>query len=171
MARVVYYKFKSSRDYHSIPIDAPFISVSACKAQIFASKRYSIGKDFDLLISHAQTDEQYADGSSLIPANSSLLIRRVPGNPQLPIVIGEEKEKPNIKNNPSSVVNDPQEEEEEKGFDFNDFGLDFNSIPKNSTANPSNAHCKEDKTDDGFKFLAVKRVWKDPNPTTRLCLP
>ncbi|XVF18344.1 hypothetical protein REPUB_Repub11eG0013600 [Reevesia pubescens] len=163
MAPVVYYKFKSSRDYHSIPIDAPFISVSAFKAQIFASKLYGTGKDFDLLISHAQTDEEYADGSSLIPANSSLLVRRVPGKPQLPIVIAEEKEKQNIENNPSSVVmNGPQEEE--KGFDFHDFGLDFNSIPKNSTVNPRNTHCKEDKTDDRFKFLAVKEFGKTKIP-------
>ncbi|XVF18338.1 hypothetical protein REPUB_Repub11eG0013000 [Reevesia pubescens] len=165
MAPVVYYKFKSSRDYHSIPIDAPFISVSAFKAQIFASKRYGTGKDFDLLISHAQTDEEYADGSSLIPANSSLLIRRVPGKPQLPIVISEEKEKPNIKNNPSSVLNDlHEEEEEEKGFHSHDFGLDFNSIPKNSIVNPSNTHCKGDKTNGGFKFLAVKGFGKTKIP-------
>ncbi|XWS10790.1 hypothetical protein CRYUN_Cryun38cG0027800 [Craigia yunnanensis] len=145
---LVYYKFKSSKDFHSIPIDGRFLSVSDFKAEIFASKIYGKGNDFDLLISDAKTDEPYADGSYLIPAYSSLLIRRVPGISPLPIVIGEEKLK--IEPNPSSVVKDSQEE---GGFDFHDFGLDFNSIPENSTVNPSNTHCKEEKIDDGFKLL------------------
>ncbi|XWS10231.1 hypothetical protein CRYUN_Cryun39dG0057600 [Craigia yunnanensis] len=156
---VVYYKFKSSKDFRSIPINGHFLSVSDFKDEIFASKFYGHGKDFDLLISDAQTDQQYADGSSLIPAYSSLLIRRVPGIPRLPIVIGEEK--PKIENNPLSVVKDPQKEED---FDFHDFGLDFSSIPKKSTVNPSNTHCKEDKIDDGFKFLPVKGFGKGQLP-------
>ncbi|XP_022751608.1 E3 ubiquitin ligase PARAQUAT TOLERANCE 3-like [Durio zibethinus] len=155
----VYYKFKSSKDFHSIPIDGPFISVSAFKDKIFASKRYGNGNDFDLLISDVQTDQQYNDGSILIAANSSLLIRRTPGIPQLPIVIGGEK--PKTEKNPSSVVKDLQEEE---GFDSHDFGLDFNSIPKNSTLNPSNIHCKEEKIDYGFRFLPVKGFGKGQIP-------
>ena len=155
---VVYYKFKSSKDFRSIPIDGHFLSVSDFKDEIFASKFYGYGKDFDLLISDARTDQQYADGSSLIHAYSSLSIRRIPGIPPLPIVIGDEK--PKIENNPSPDVKDPQKE----GFDFHDFGLDFNSIPKNSTVNPSNTHCKEDKIDYGFKFLPVKGFGKGQVP-------
>ncbi|XP_007022151.2 PREDICTED: uncharacterized RING finger protein P8B7.15c [Theobroma cacao] len=147
---VVYYKFKSSKDFHSIPVDGPFISVSEFKSRIFASKRYGNGKDFDLLITNAKTDEQYADDSILIPTQTSLLIRRIPGVPVSPIVIGEEK--PKIEKNPSSVVKDPHEEGR---FDCHDFGPDSHSILINSTANPSNTHCKEDKIYDGFKTLYV----------------
>ncbi|XVE52944.1 hypothetical protein DITRI_Ditri02bG0164800 [Diplodiscus trichospermus] len=149
---VVYYKYKSSKYFHSIPIEGPFLSVSDFKAQIFSSQLYGKGKDFDLLISDAKTDQQYADGPTLIPAYSYLLIRRVPGIPPLPIVIGEEK--PKIEGKPSSVVKDPQEVG--GGVDFHDFGLDFNSIPSKSEANSSNTHCKEDKSDSGFKVLPVK---------------
>lgn len=154
---VVYCKFKSSKDFHSIPVDGLFISVSDFKAEIFASKFYGHGKDFDLLISDAKTDQQYVDPSSLIPAYSSLLIRRVPGIRRSPIVVGEEK--PKIQNIPSSVVVKASVQEEE-GFDCHDFGVDFNSIAGNSTVNPSNTHCKEEKIDDGFKFLSVKGFGK-----------
>ncbi|XP_022717816.1 E3 ubiquitin ligase PARAQUAT TOLERANCE 3-like [Durio zibethinus] len=149
---VLYYKFKTS-------IDGPFISVSALKAQIFSSKRYGNGKDFDLLISDARTYEQFADGCSLIPANSSVLICRVP-KIEKPVIIGE-KEKPKIENIPSSVVRHSPEEE---GFDFYDFGLDFDSVPTKSTVNPSNSCCKEDKIDVVFKFLPVKGFGKRQIP-------
>jgi hypothetical protein len=53
----VYYKFKSARDYDSIPIEGQFISVANLKERIFESKHLGRGTDFDLMISNAQTDE------------------------------------------------------------------------------------------------------------------
>ncbi|KAK5833883.1 hypothetical protein PVK06_017749 [Gossypium arboreum] len=154
---VVYYKFKSSKDSHSLPIDGPFISLSDFKHQIFASERYGNGNDFDLLISDSKIDQKLANGSSLILTNSFLLIRRVPQPPGLPIAIGGE-EKPNIQcNSPSILV---KEELQEQGFDFDDFGLDFTSISNNSIAKPGDTHCKETKIDHGFKILSVKTLGK-----------
>ncbi|GMI74887.1 hypothetical protein like AT5G47430 [Hibiscus trionum] len=127
----VYYKFKSSKNFYTLPMNDRFISVHDFKADIFASGRYGKGKDFDLLISDAKTDQQFTDESSLIPAYSSVLIRRVPGLPSFPIVIGEEK--PKIEINPSSASEDLQE-----------------------TVNPGNMRCKEDKINGGFKILTEK---------------
>ncbi|GJM84622.1 hypothetical protein PR202_ga00309 [Eleusine coracana subsp. coracana] len=53
----VYYKFKSARDFDSIPIEGQFISVANLKERIFESKHLGRGTDFDLMISNAQTDE------------------------------------------------------------------------------------------------------------------
>lgn len=53
----VYYKFKSAKDYNSIPIDGHFISVFNLKEQIFESKQLGKGTDFDLIITNAQTNE------------------------------------------------------------------------------------------------------------------
>ncbi|XVF79279.1 hypothetical protein PTKIN_Ptkin14bG0208900 [Pterospermum kingtungense] len=150
----VFYGFKSSKDLHSIPIDGRFVSVSDFKAEIFASKFYGNGNDFDLLITDSKTDQHYTYASSLIPAYSSLLIRRVPGTHRSPILIA--KEKPKIQNNPSSPVVVKDSFHDEEGFDSHDFGPDFNSILENYTLNPSNTHCKEEKIDGWFKFLAVK---------------
>ncbi|MBA0566989.1 hypothetical protein Golob_011757 [Gossypium lobatum] len=165
---VVYYKFKSSKDSHSLPIDGPFISLSDFKHQIFASERYGSGNDFDLLISDAKTDQQLANGSSLILANSYLLIRRVPRPPGLRIVIGGE-ENPNIQTNSPSVV--VREELQEQGFDFDDFGLDFTSISNNSIAKPGDTHCKETKIDHGFKISSVKTMgkWRRIPPRSYVC--
>ncbi|TYJ39344.1 hypothetical protein E1A91_A04G063300v1 [Gossypium mustelinum] len=160
---VVYYKFKSSKDSHSLPIDGPFISLSDFKHQIFASERYGNGNDFDLLISDSKIDQKLANGSSLILTNSFLLIRRVPRPLGLPIAIGRE-EKPNIQcNSPSILV---KEQLQEQGFDFDDFGLDFTSISNNSIAKPGDTHCKETKIDHGFKILSVKTLgkWRKISP-------
>ncbi|PPR80553.1 hypothetical protein GOBAR_AA40160 [Gossypium barbadense] len=90
---VVYYKFKSSKDSHSLPIDGPFISLSDFKHQIFASKCY-VGQWL------------FFDPCKLLPFD-----RRVPRPPGLPIVIGGE-EKPNIQtNSPSVVVKEELEEQ------------------------------------------------------------
>ncbi|PNT69231.1 hypothetical protein BRADI_3g51617v3 [Brachypodium distachyon] len=87
----VYYKFKSARDYDSIPIEGQFISVINLKERIFESKHLGRGTDFDLMISNAQTDEEYADESIMIPKNTSVLIRRIPGRPRMPIVTEPEQ--------------------------------------------------------------------------------
>ena len=53
----VYYKFKSARDYDSIAMDGPFISVGTLKENLFESKQLGRGTDFDLVVSNAQTNE------------------------------------------------------------------------------------------------------------------
>jgi len=53
----VYYKFKSAKDYDSVPIEGHFISVANLKDKIFESKHLGRGTDFDLVISNAQTNE------------------------------------------------------------------------------------------------------------------
>ncbi|KAH7833051.1 hypothetical protein Vadar_002693 [Vaccinium darrowii] len=82
----VYYKFKSAKDYDSIAIDGHFISVANLKEKIFESKHLGRGTDFDLVVTNAQTNEEYLDEAMLIPKNTSVLIRRVPGRPRMPIV-------------------------------------------------------------------------------------
>ncbi|KNA19128.1 hypothetical protein SOVF_064550 isoform B [Spinacia oleracea] len=82
----VYYKFKSAKDYDSISIDGHFISVANLKERIFESKHLGRGTDFDLVVTNAQTNEEYLDEAMLIPKNTSVLIRRVPGRPRMPIV-------------------------------------------------------------------------------------
>ncbi|XP_062205016.1 E3 ubiquitin ligase PARAQUAT TOLERANCE 3-like isoform X2 [Phragmites australis] len=89
----VYYKFKSARDYDSIPMEGQFISVANLKERIFESKHLGRGTDFDLMISNAQTDEEYADDATMIPKNTSVLIRRIPGRPRKPIVTEPEETK------------------------------------------------------------------------------
>nr|CAB3494634.1 unnamed protein product [Digitaria exilis] len=67
----VYYKFKSARDFDSIPIEGQFISVANLKERIFESKHLGRGTDFDLMISNAQTDEE--DVVEVTPAASAFL--------------------------------------------------------------------------------------------------
>ncbi|KDP35221.1 hypothetical protein JCGZ_09380 [Jatropha curcas] len=79
----IYFKFISAKDYDAIAVDSPAISVSALKRKIFEFKYKSKnglcrGTDFDLAIINAQTNEQYLD-DMLIPKNTGVLIRRVPG--------------------------------------------------------------------------------------------
>ncbi|KHG16567.1 Uncharacterized protein F383_00045 [Gossypium arboreum] len=86
----VYYKFKSARDFDSISMDGPFISVGTLKEKIFESKHLGRGTDFDLVVTNAQTNEEYLDEAMLIPKNTSVLIRRVPGKPRMPIVAAQD---------------------------------------------------------------------------------
>ncbi|XP_078158012.1 E3 ubiquitin ligase PARAQUAT TOLERANCE 3-like isoform X2 [Carex rostrata] len=79
----VYFKFKSTKEFNSLPIVGQFISVGNLKERIFNLKHLGRGTDIDLIISNAQTNEEYTDEDVLIPRNASVLIRRVPGRPRM----------------------------------------------------------------------------------------
>ncbi|XP_028549444.1 E3 ubiquitin ligase PQT3-like isoform X1 [Dendrobium catenatum] len=132
----VYYKFKSAKDYDSIPIEGQFISVANLKERIFESKHLGRGTDFDLMVSTAQTNEEYVDEAAMIPKNTSVLICRVPGRPRNPIVTERDKPKSvedKIEDLPpsstimvgnSSTMKYPDESE------WYEFGNDLYSVPE-----------------------------------------
>ncbi|XP_068636293.1 E3 ubiquitin ligase PQT3-like isoform X2 [Aristolochia californica] len=132
----VYYKFKSAKDYDSVHIDGHFISVAILKEKIFESKHLGRGTDFDLMVSNAQTNEEYADDAMLIPKNTSVLVRRVPGRPRMPIVteidepqglVNKVEETPPPKSvsiAETSAVKFPEESE------WDEFGNDLYAIPE-----------------------------------------
>ncbi|MCD7464425.1 E3 ubiquitin-protein ligase rbbp6 [Datura stramonium] len=122
----VYFKYKSAKDYDSIPILDRFISVGNLKLRIFESKPYGKGKDFDLLITNAQTKQDYVDHGTLIPRNTSVLIRRVPGLPRLPIVVTEPKQVCDHEEVAHSSISAKYSQD----FECDDFGDDVYAIPK-----------------------------------------
>ncbi|KAK4389513.1 E3 ubiquitin ligase PQT3-like [Sesamum angolense] len=136
----VYYKFKSAKDYDSVAIDGHFISVGHLKEKIFELKHLGRGTDFDLVVTNAQTNEEYLDGM-LIPKNTSVLIRRVPGRPRKPIVTAPvtEQEEPNVENNSDDLQAvkgsfagaDPSAMKFGEDLEWDEFGNDLYAIPEN----------------------------------------
>ncbi|XP_024996165.1 E3 ubiquitin ligase PARAQUAT TOLERANCE 3 isoform X1 [Cynara cardunculus var. scolymus] len=136
----VYYKFKSAKDYDSIPIDGHFITVASLKEKIYESKQLGRGTDYDLVVTNAQTNEEYLDEDMLIPKNTSVLIRRIPGQPRMPIVAAPVTEQAEPK-----VVNDLESAQSAKsnfsgaglsfpnyldGSEYDEFGNDLYEIPE-----------------------------------------
>uniref|UniRef100_A0A2C9UA49 DWNN domain-containing protein n=1 Tax=Manihot esculenta TaxID=3983 RepID=A0A2C9UA49_MANES len=84
----IYFKFLSAKEYDSISVDASVISVDDLKRKIFEYKYKSkkktdsnglcLGTDLNLVVINAQTNDCYVD-DMMIPNNTSVLIRRVPG--------------------------------------------------------------------------------------------
>ncbi|XXG77210.1 hypothetical protein AAC387_Pa08g1400 [Persea americana] len=102
----VYCKFKSAKNYFSVPINGNFISVTNLKEKIFESKNLGSGTDFDLMVYNAQTNQEYDDEAMLIPRNASVIVRRVPGWHRLPIVLKKDETKcleNNVEENPKST--------------------------------------------------------------------
>ncbi|KAL3499620.1 hypothetical protein ACH5RR_038713 [Cinchona calisaya] len=143
----VYYKFKSAKDFDSISIDGHFITVGNLKEKIFESKQLGRGTDFDLVVTNAQTNEEYLDETMLIPKNTSVLIRRVPGRPRMPIVTAPIPEPEELK--AESESGDVQTVKtgflgvESSGMKYPDdsewdeFGNDLYAIPETLPAQPS----------------------------------
>ncbi|KAJ4722290.1 DWNN domain, a CCHC-type zinc finger [Melia azedarach] len=121
----VYYKFKSARDYDSIPIDGPFISLCILKQKFFESKRLGRGTDVDIQVTNAQTNEEYLDETMLIPKNTSVLIRRVPGFLCRSIVIEKE---PKVKC-AQPEKNDISADSTAVKYTDDQFGTDLYAIP------------------------------------------
>ncbi|XP_039016661.1 E3 ubiquitin ligase PQT3-like isoform X2 [Hibiscus syriacus] len=159
----VYYKFKSARDFDSIAMDAPFISVGTLKEKIFESKHLGRGTDFDLVVTNAQTNEEYLDEATVIPKNTSVLIRRVPGRPRMPIVAAQEPkvgnhtenvqpEKINFLDAESSAPKYPEETE------WDEFGNDLYSVPDTMpvlSSNPVHNAAPTNKADEDDKIKAL----------------
>ncbi|KAG8469720.1 hypothetical protein KFE25_006175 [Diacronema lutheri] len=74
----VQFKLKSQKDFDAVEFEGMFISVHALKRAIIAQKLKSAGDSFGLVLSNAQTSEEYLDDAFLVPANTSVLVRRVP---------------------------------------------------------------------------------------------
>jgi DWNN domain len=62
----VYFKFKSAKEFHSLPIEGQFITIGNLKERVFELKHLGRGNDFDLVISNAQTNEgRFTEESAL----------------------------------------------------------------------------------------------------------
>ncbi|KAJ1337085.1 hypothetical protein BSLG_006845 [Batrachochytrium salamandrivorans] len=75
---VVFYKFKSAKDFDTCTFDGAGISVFDLKREIMFAKKLGKGQDFDLALHNAQTKEEYTNDSHIINRNSSVLVSRNP---------------------------------------------------------------------------------------------
>ncbi|XP_074875445.1 E3 ubiquitin-protein ligase RBBP6-like [Buteo buteo] len=73
----VHYKFFSKLNYDMVTFDGLYISLPDLKLQIMAREKLTAAS-CDLLITNAQTNEEYTGGNALIPRNSSVIVRRIP---------------------------------------------------------------------------------------------
>eukprot|EP01112_Ceratiomyxa_fruticulosa_P015835 TRINITY_DN4713_c0_g1_i1.p1 TRINITY_DN4713_c0_g1~~TRINITY_DN4713_c0_g1_i1.p1 ORF type:complete len:247 (-),score=35.97 TRINITY_DN4713_c0_g1_i1:274-1014(-) len=74
----VHFKFKAARDYDTVTFEGGFISLADLKKAIVQKKKLGKGNDFDLVVTNAQSQEDYKDDNFLIPKNTSVIVRRVP---------------------------------------------------------------------------------------------
>ncbi|BBN06720.1 E3 ubiquitin-protein ligase RBBP6 [Marchantia polymorpha subsp. ruderalis] len=153
----VYFKFKSAKDFDSVSIDGHFISVANLKEKIVEQKKLGRGSDYDLVISNAQTNEEYTDEGFLVPKNTSVIVRRVPGRPRMPIVADvKEERKPTPEIQP--VKNGPQYVEPfQKNLNISsvsdgldDFGIDLYAVPEIVQASTASLTEEEDNKIKAF---------------------
>ncbi|CAH9114151.1 unnamed protein product [Cuscuta europaea] len=164
----VYFKFKSAKEFDSIPIDGHFISVLNLKEKIFESKHLGRGTDFDLVVTNAQTNEEYLDEAALIPKNTSVLIRRVPGQPRQPIVTAPVTELEEAKAEYLYEEVEPAKSglvgvesftsKYPEDLDWDEFGNDLYSIPETmsyQSSNPVQEAPPSSKADEESKIKAL----------------
>jgi protein MPE1 len=77
---VVFYKFKSAKDFDSCTFDGNGISVFDLKREIIIKKKLGKGLDFDLHLYNAQNNEEYAVDEYIISRNTSVLVSRKPAS-------------------------------------------------------------------------------------------
>lgn len=164
----LYYKFKSAKDYDSVPIDGHFISVGNLKEKIFETKQLGRGTDFDLVVTNAQTNEEYLDESMLIPKNTSVLIRRIPGRPRMPIITAPvpEPDEPKMEKESEDVLAvksgfigvDSSAMKYADDSEWDEFGNDLYAIPESvpvQSSNPVQDAPPPSKIDEDSKIKAL----------------
>lgn len=78
MSSTIFYKFKSAKEFDRYSFEGTSIPVWELKIAIIAAKKLPPRDDYDLVISNAQTEQDYTDENQIVPRNSSVLVRRVP---------------------------------------------------------------------------------------------
>ncbi|CAF0940507.1 unnamed protein product [Adineta steineri] len=77
---IIRYRFKADKNFESVKIDGMNCSLGELKRLIAAkssrSASYHPKDDYDLIISNANTHEEYKDNSDLIPRNASVIVAR-----------------------------------------------------------------------------------------------
>ncbi|CAM6015692.1 unnamed protein product [Sphagnum balticum] len=123
----VHFKFRSAMEYDSIDIDGPFIAIGGLKEKIVEHKNLRSATDIDLLITNAQTGEEYTDDSFLVPKNTSVIIKRVPASGPKPILPeappSEHSKATDTASQPPAFANPVMD-----GMD--DFGIDLYALPE-----------------------------------------
>ncbi|KAJ2747091.1 Retinoblastoma-binding protein [Coemansia sp. BCRC 34301] len=80
----IQYKFRSSKDYSTTIFDGLSISVADLKQDILRDQKLD-PEGYNLVITNEQTNEDYANDLTLIPKNTTVLVRRVPyTGPRMP---------------------------------------------------------------------------------------
>ena len=75
---MIHFKFKSSLDYDTVSFEGAGLPVWELKKEIASVKKLGQSNDFDLVITNAQTNEDYSDEYQMVPKNTSVVVRRVP---------------------------------------------------------------------------------------------
>ncbi|XP_069722204.1 E3 ubiquitin-protein ligase RBBP6-like [Phaenicophaeus curvirostris] len=73
----VHYKFFSRLNYDTVTFSGLDISLGDLKRQIMSREKLKASRS-DLQVSNAQTGEEYTDENTLVPRNSSVIVRRIP---------------------------------------------------------------------------------------------
>ncbi|KAF9625600.1 hypothetical protein IFM89_024373 [Coptis chinensis] len=123
----IYYKFKSALDFNALKIDGQFISVSNVKKTIFETKKYGNGSDVDFVLSNAQTNEEYIEEETIIPNNTSILVRRIPSQPRLRFVANNQLVVPKVVEKTIVECQQPSLPQVAEGDDFGD---DVYTVPE-----------------------------------------
>lgn len=80
MASSVFFKFKSHKESQRIPFDGTGISVFELKREVITLNKLGDGRDFDLSIYNADSNEEYKDDTEIIPRGSSITGARRPAS-------------------------------------------------------------------------------------------
>ncbi|KAG6551945.1 hypothetical protein Mapa_006562 [Marchantia paleacea] len=133
----LHFKFRSAVEYDSVNIEGHFISVANLKDKIIVAKNLGKGTDFDLLITNAQTGEEYSDDAFLVPKNTSVIIKRVPATRTKPVLrVDDQPKSQSADQSGSELMKGPDSSSQPSVFQdvtadsMDDFGVDLYAIPQ-----------------------------------------
>eukprot|EP00850_Spirogloea_muscicola_P021552 SM000253S09041 [mRNA] locus=s253:145051:152434:- [translate_table: standard] len=126
----IHFKFRSAVDFDSLNIDGHFISVGNLKERIIEHKNLGNGLNFDLVITNAQTSEDYTDDAFLVPRNTSVIIKRVPATRSRPALQAQTKSSSSQQPSPEKITG-PMTTSRPAAVDdvMDDFGTDLYAVP------------------------------------------
>ncbi|MCO5591097.1 hypothetical protein L7F22_045074 [Adiantum nelumboides] len=168
----VHFKFRSAVAFDSIRVEGSGITVANLKDKIVEQKNLGRSRNFDLVITNAESGEEYMEDSFLVPKNTSLIIKRVPARRARNTLLVNEPEDDASEQLPSRSINNLADVSQlaltspksllncslgtightvkiDELYDMDDFGVDLYAVDESALT-----HVEADETSIASAFLA-----------------
>lgn len=135
----VHFKFRSAVNFDSIDVDGNGITLGNLKDKIVHQKNLGRSTNFDLVITNAESGEEYSDDAFLVPKNTSVIIKRVPAKISKTTLLVHEREDDALEQRPPRYGNKDIDVAQlaltspiDELYDMDDFGVDLYAVDESA---------------------------------------
>ncbi|KAI5066397.1 hypothetical protein GOP47_0019021 [Adiantum capillus-veneris] len=152
----VHFKFRSAVAFDSIRVEGTGITIANLKEKIVEQKNLGRSTNFDLVITNAESGEEYVEDTFVVPKNTSVIIKRIPARRARTLLLVNEPEDNALEQPPPKSINKVTDLSQlaltspiDELYDMDDFGVDLYAVDESALT-----HVEADETSIASAFMS-----------------